>query len=88
MGFEAPYKTLSNNLLNFIQNSPAQPIILLSGTSKDTLLMHEMYHLQDTFLAPFQAYLLIEKSTGNMTKHVLLTTPCYHHGCSNHLSTM
>ena len=30
--------------------------------------MHVMYHRQDTFLAPFQAYLLIEKTTGGMTK--------------------
>ena len=28
--------------------------------------MHEMYHLQDTFLAPFQAHLLIKK---NNRKH-------------------
>jgi hypothetical protein len=68
MGFDAPYKTLSNILLIFIQSSPAQPIIFLSGTSKDTLLMHEMYHLQDTFLAPFQAHLLIKK---NNRKHDL-----------------
>ncbi len=37
--------------------------------------MHEMYHRQDIFPAPFKAYLLIEKTTGNMTKQVLLTTP-------------
>lgn len=50
--------------------------------------MHVMYHRQDTFLAPFQAYLLIEKPTENMTRQVLLTTPCYHHGCLNRLSKM
>ena len=29
--------------------------------------MHETYHRQVTFPAPFEAYFLIEKPTGNMT---------------------